>query len=75
MLLDLSIKLTAKLANATKVSYMIVTVTLVPALIYNLTLILRQNSVFLVLELEMELIQLNYQVHVDAYLPSSGPQL
>lgn len=56
MVLDLSVKISAKLANASKVSYMILTLTLAPALIHNLTLILRQNSVFLVLELEMELI-------------------
>lgn len=74
MVLDLSIKLITKLANASKVLYMILAVTPVPALVYNLTLILRQNSVFLVLELEMELTQL-YQMHVDVYLPTFGPQL
>jgi hypothetical protein len=55
MVLDLSIKLTAKLANASRVSNMILAVTLVPVLIHNHTLILRQNSVFLVIQLEMEL--------------------
>jgi hypothetical protein len=55
MELDLSIRPTTKLANAWLVSFMIIQATLALALTNNHTLTLRQNSVFLALELEMEL--------------------